>query len=131
MSLMIKKMVQFKSMFFWQNDTNIFSRSRVSGASSQKSYKCYYILFCHVFVDFRYKICVFIIFISFFNEVSNFRNSVYTNKKRELMVSNCQWNCMLSTKVNWNFYDIVKIQLIMINNVDIFPIYRNGELFLI
>ena len=79
--------------------------------------------FCLVFVDFRYKICVFIIFISFFDEVSNFCNSIYTNKKRESMVSNCQWNCMLNTKVNWNFYDIVKIQLIMINNADIFPIY--------
>ena len=30
----------------------------------------------------------------FFDEVSNFRNRISTNQKRELMVSNCQWNCM-------------------------------------
>ena len=43
---------------------------------------------------FHHKICVFIIFISFFNEVSNFRKRMLTNQKHELVVSNCQWNCM-------------------------------------
>ena len=32
-------------------------------------------------------------------------------------------SCSLSTKANWNFYDMVKIQLIMINNVNIFTMY--------
>ena len=30
----------------------------------------------------------------FFDEVSNFRNRILTNQKHELVVSNCQWNCM-------------------------------------
>ena len=36
-----------------------------------------------------------IIFISFFDEVSNFRKRILTNQKYELVVPNCQWNCML------------------------------------
>ena len=31
----------------------------------------------------------------------------------------------LSTKVNWHLYDMVKIQLMMINNVNIFTIYKS------
>ena len=52
--------------------------------------KCYLMLFFH------YKICVFIIFISFFffDEVSNFRSRILTNQKQELVVSNCQLNCV-------------------------------------
>ena len=38
------------------------------------------------------------IFISFFDEVSNFRNRILTNQKHELVVSNCQWNGMTETK---------------------------------
>ena len=30
----------------------------------------------------------------FFDEVSNFRNRILTNQKRELVVSNCQLNCI-------------------------------------
>ena len=33
--------------------------------------------------------------------------------------------CILSTKVNWNFYAIIKICLIMINDVNIFAIYES------
>ena len=64
---------------------------------------CYSIVLC-TFLEFfccfsRHRICVFIIFISFSDKVSNFRNRILTNQKRELVVSNCQWNCMLvSTK---------------------------------
>ena len=48
--------------------------------------KCYLIVLCTFlafFVFFHHKICVFVIFIS-------------TNQKRELVVSNCQRNCMES-----------------------------------
>ena len=38
---------------------------------------------------------VFSIFISFYDKVSNFRKRILTNQKRELVVSNCQRNCML------------------------------------
>ena len=51
------------------------------------------------FVVFHHKICVFIIFICFFDEASNFCNRILTDQKRELVVSNCQWNCM--------FYDVM------------------------
>ena len=34
------------------------------------------------------------IFISFFDEVSNLRNRVLTNQKLELVIRICQWNCM-------------------------------------
>ena len=37
---------------------------------------------------------LFIIFISFFDEASNFRYKILTNQKHELVVSNCRWNCM-------------------------------------
>ena len=37
---------------------------------------------------------VFYHFISFFDEVSNFCNRILTNQKHELVVSNCQRNCM-------------------------------------
>ena len=46
-----------------------------------------------VVVVFHQKICVFIIFISFSHEVSNFRNKILTNLIPELMIRNCQWNC--------------------------------------
>ena len=52
------------------------------------------ILFLTFFVVFHHKIRVFIIFSSFFDEVSNFRNRILTYQKRELVVSNCQWNCI-------------------------------------
>ena len=44
---------------------------------------------------FIIKFCVPIIFLYFFDKVSNFRNSVLTNQKRELVISKCKWNCML------------------------------------
>ena len=47
------------------------------------------------FVVFHPKICVFIIFISFSDKVSNFRNRILTNQKRELVISNCQRNYMV------------------------------------
>ena len=54
----------------------------------------------NAFFVFHYKICIFIIFISFFlssfffDEVSNFRNRILTSQKRELVVFNCQLNCI-------------------------------------
>ena len=34
-------------------------------------------------------------------------------------------SCILSTKVNWNFHGMIKIHLIMINNVNIFTMYES------
>ena len=36
----------------------------------------------------------FFLFLFYFDEVSNFRNRILTNQKRELVVSNCQLNCI-------------------------------------
>ena len=50
--------------------------------------KCYLMLLCTllaIFVVFHPKICVFVILISFFDKVSNFRNRILTNQKRELV----------------------------------------------
>ena len=60
--------------------------------------------FFFFFFFFRYKICVFITFISFVDIVSNFRIRILTNQKHELLVSNWQWNCMPENlKVFQNF----------------------------
>ena len=45
-------------------------------------------------VVFHHKICVFVIFISFFDEVSNFRNRLLTNQKHEFVASYCQCRCI-------------------------------------
>ena len=54
-----------------------------------------YFLAFFVVAVFHHKICVFIIFNSFSDKVSNFRNRILTNRKRELVVCNCRWNCMI------------------------------------
>ena len=45
---------------------------------------------------FHHKICVFIIFIPFFDEVSNFGKRILTNQKQKLVVQNFQWNCVIT-----------------------------------
>ena len=47
------------------------------------------------YIVFHHKICVVIIFVSFFDEVLNSRNRILTNQKQELVIRNCQWNYML------------------------------------
>ena len=80
----------------------IFSISLKSGAYyitgqwGEFIQKCYLMLSYTVLVVFQHEICVFMIFISFFDEVSHSRNRISTNQKYELVVSNCQWNCMKS-----------------------------------
>ena len=57
-----------------------------------QSKECYYMLtytFWHLFLVFQQNLCVFIIFISFYDEVSNLRNRILTNEKPELMRRNC------------------------------------------
>lgn len=51
---------------------------------------------------------IFIIFISFLVEVSNFRNKIWTNQKSELVMRNCHWNCISGLK---NFMFLVASQL--------------------
>ena len=51
---------------------------------------------------FIIKFVFFIIFISFSDKVSNYRNRILTNQKRELVVSNCQWNCLLRNQLKFH-----------------------------
>ena len=46
----------------------------------------------------------FVIIFIFFNEVSNFGNSLLTKQKRELLFSNCQRNCIFQTVKSSNEY---------------------------
>ena len=52
--------------------------------------KEYYSMFSYTFLAFlavfHHKICVFIIYISFFDKVLNFRNRVLTNQRHELVI---------------------------------------------
>ena len=52
------------------------------------------------FVVFHQEICAFIIFTSFFDEVSNFRYRILTNQKLELVIRNCQRNCTITKKID-------------------------------
>ena len=73
------------------------------GSVGQVHKKCSLVLlhtFMTFFVVLHHKICVFIILISFFDEVSNFRNRILTNQKREFVVSTCQQNCMRYIKIH-------------------------------
>ena len=54
-----------------------------------------FLYFLALFDVFHHKVCVVIIFISFFDKVSNFHNRILTNQKQELVIRNCQWNYML------------------------------------
>ena len=53
--------------------------------------------FIYFFGNFFFFFIIKFVFLSFwilfFDEVSNLRNRILTNQKRELAVSNCQWNC--------------------------------------
>ena len=73
-----------------------FRSHYITGQWSELIKTCYLMLFKFaLFFVLHHKICVFIIFISFFDELSNFCNRILTNQKRKLVVSNCQWNFML------------------------------------
>ena len=58
-----------------------------------------YVMFTYNFVAFfccfSSKNCIFIVFVSFFDEVSNLHNRILTSQKPEFVIRNCQWNCML------------------------------------
>ena len=47
------------------------------------------------FCCFSSKKCVFIIFISFFDKLSNFCNRILANQKPKSLKKNCLWSCML------------------------------------
>ena len=65
---------------------------------------CLFILFC-IFVVCHQKICFYHFhFFFFFDKVSNLRNRILTNQKPELMIRNCQWNCMLGSKYGLSRY---------------------------
>ena len=85
------------SVFVWQNVCLKFGAYYITGERGKfiiKMLLTAFMNFDHFFIVFYHRICIFIIFISFFDKVSNFRNIILTNQKHELVVSYCQWNCM-------------------------------------
>ena len=60
------------------------------------------------------------VFMTFFYEVSNFRNRILTNQKHELVVSNCQRNCMKKLKYRCltgsKIYLPASIYMLKVNN---------------
>ena len=84
--------------------------SRVSGSEFRvKNATLFTYTFFEIFCCcFSSKICVFIIFIFFFDEVSNFCNRILTNKKPKLVIRNCQWNCINGEKPNMALKEIYR-----------------------
>ena len=66
----------------------------VGQVQSKECYFRFYVLYDIFLLFLNKKKCVFIIFISFSDEISNFRSKILTNMKPELVIRNCQWNCM-------------------------------------
>lgn len=63
-----------------------------------------YITFFDIFLlFFMIKICVFIIFVYFFDEVSNYRNRTLTRLKMELVIRNCQCDKWPKLYDKWPF----------------------------
>ena len=74
-----------------------FGTYYITSQCSEFIKKCYLILLYFFWISFiacHYQICNFIIFISFFDKIWNFRNSILANQKREIVVSNCHRSCM-------------------------------------
>ena len=92
-----------------------FRACYITGQWSQFRIEYATLCFFMLFVVFYHKICVVIVFISFFDEVSNFRNRILTNQKQELVIRNFQWNCMLwkceSMKRAWVCSPLVNLHL--------------------
>ena len=97
------------SMFHRQLTTNFLCISKVwsmfhHGSVGRVQSKECYLMFTDTFrafiVVFDQKNCLSIIFISCFDEVSNFPNRILTSQKAQLVIKNCQWNCMLWNKEN-------------------------------
>ena len=61
---------------------------------------CLHILFRHFFF-FTKTLEMFIIFIYFYDKLSNFRKIILTIEALELVTRNCQWTCMSSTNMLW------------------------------
>ena len=95
-------------MFHWQFLIPMFSlyisslnfgASYIKGQWEQVQSKECHFLFTYTFLAFfiflvSSKILYFFHFHSFFDEVSNFWNRILTNQKPEVVIRNCQWNCM-------------------------------------
>ena len=96
----------YRSVFFFQKDTALKFGSCFSKA-------CYItgqwdgfrlgMLYLAFFVLSHHKNSVFIVFISFFDETSNFCGRISTSQKYELVAQICQWNCMRGAKNNRDY----------------------------
>ena len=118
--LICKKVFHNKllSVFHWQFlITFIFSVSLkfracyITGQRRQVQSKECYFMHTYTFVEFFCFSSKKIWFLSFSFlfliiklQVSNFRNRISTNQKSELVIRNCQWNCMFFSTYYKHFY---------------------------
>ena len=67
-------------------------------------FSCTFLEFFVVVVVLHHKICVFIIFIS----------SILTSQKQELVIRNCQWNCLYALVIARFGYNMTNILRVLI-----------------
>ena len=93
---------------------------RVHSKERYFKFTCIFLSFFLLF--FTQKKCAFIIFISFFDKVSHFCSKILANQKPELVIRNCQWNCMIpysaKQQQSKNFPTTVMTEYINILNVE-------------
>ena len=58
-----------------------------------------FLLLLLLFFIIKFVFLSFSFFFFFFDEASNFRKRILINQKQELVVQNCQWNCMFKRNI--------------------------------
>ena len=58
-----------------------------------------FLLLLLLFFIIKFGFLSFSFFFFYFDEVSNFRKRILINQKQELVVQNCQWNCMFKRNI--------------------------------
>ena len=93
------------------------------------SKECYFMFpdtFLAFFNVFHQKFFVFIIFISFFDEVWNFHNRILTNRKPEMVIRNCQ---MINYKLGCNFSLCKSVSIRSLSSPNFPAIGLNTEIY--
>ena len=90
--------------------------SKTNSYRGIQSKECYF-MFTIVFCLFLSKNLYFHHFHFFFYEVSKFRNRILIIQKLELMIRNCQWNCMGRKQPSAHLRYYVKTQARTLSNI--------------
>ena len=90
--------------------------SKTNSYRGIQSKECYF-MFTYTFLSFLSKNLCFYHFHFFFYEVSKFRNRILIIQKLELMIRNCQWNCMGRKQPSAHLRYYVKTQARTLSNI--------------